>query len=51
MKELITISLGPLANHTAAHFWNFQDEWLKQVPPDQADLARNPVLYYETAKT
>lgn len=53
MKELITISLGPLANHAAAHFWNFQDEWLKQEVPSQEgqSLAANTVLYYETEQS
>lgn len=46
MRELITFSLGPLSNFTSAHFWNFQDEWLKQ---DGA--AANPVLYYETERS
>lgn len=43
MRELITFSLGPLSNFTAAHFWNLQDEWLKQD-----GSAANPVLFYET---
>jgi len=45
MKEIITVSLGPLSNFTNTHFWNFQDEWLKQ------DSARNPVLFYETKQS
>ena len=45
MKELITLSLGPLSNHTAAHFWNFQDEWSKSTTEP------NPVLFYETSST
>jgi len=49
MKELITLSLGPLSNFTSAHFWNFQDEWFKQDQPTSLD--RNVVLYYETQKT
>ena len=51
MRELITLSLGTLSNHTAAHFWNFQDEWLKIDQSEQQTTARNPVLYYETSKT
>ncbi|CDW82252.1 UNKNOWN [Stylonychia lemnae] len=42
MKEIITVSLGPVSNYTSTHFWNFQDEWIKQ------DAQRNPVLFYET---
>eukprot|EP00347_Sterkiella_histriomuscorum_P022491 403338293 len=45
VKEIISISLGPTSNFTSTHFWNFQDEWLKQ------DAQRNPVLFYETSKT
>ena len=48
MRELITLSLGPLSNFTASHFWNFQDEWLKQ---ETEKKDRNPVLFYETHKT
>jgi hypothetical protein len=55
MKELITVTLGPLSNFTAAHFWNFQDEWFKQEPlnPDGTapTIDRNVVLYYETQKS
>ena len=52
MRELITVSLGQLSNSTAAHFWNFQDEWLKQEPvTGEASKDRNPVLFYETHKT
>lgn len=53
MKELITLSLGPLSNFTNAHFWNFQDEWFKQEVPTSADQSvdRNVVLYYETKKS
>lgn len=45
MKEIVSISLGPESNFAQAHFWNLQDEWLKQDPE------RNPVLYYETSST
>ena len=48
MRELITLSLGPLSNFTASHFWNFQDEWLKQ---ETEKTDRNPVLFYETHKS
>jgi len=46
MRELITVSLGPLANYTQTHFWNFQDELSKQ-----SDVQTNPILYFEKSKS
>ena len=46
MRELITVSLGPLSNYTQTHFWNFQDEAAKNP-----DVQRNPILYMETSKS
>lgn len=57
MKELISIGLGPLSNCTMAHFWNFQDEWLKYESSQGREGKATtfgstaPVLYYETPKT
>ena len=46
MRELISMGLGPTANFTLTHFWNSQDELMKQ---DDAQL--NNILYYEGENT
>lgn len=46
MRELISFSLGPNSNFTHTHFWNSQDEWVKQDPDNS-----NEILYYETSNS
>jgi len=36
MREIVSVSLGPQANFTSAHFWNFQDEQLKCLKEGQS---------------
>lgn len=47
MKEIITLSLGPTSNFTSTHFWNLQDEIVKQLP----DQPINDILYYQLPKS
>ena len=59
MREIISLSLGKSSNYAHSHFWNMQDEWLKdattatQQQQTEGQKAReggdhHVVLYYES---
>ncbi|KAI9244657.1 Misato segment II tubulin-like domain-containing protein [Sporodiniella umbellata] len=47
MREIITLQLGSLANHTGTHFWNAQEEYFDYTGQDEGKTTEidHDVLY------